>query len=66
MLLDYQEGKIIRDIGYFEQDKNMVLNENEDSTRGKSIYLVGLSQNDDYLGDWDITLRCWSAKRVGK
>ena len=43
----------------------MLFNENQYVQRGKNkqIFSWSIAQNDDYLGDWDITLRCW-LKRV--
>ena len=58
-----QRGNIIRDVGYFEPTEEHPFNENQYVQRGKQqIFSWSIASNDDYLGDWDITLRCWSEK----
>mgnify|MGYP003186956801 CR=1 FL=1 len=58
-----KRGNIVRDIGTFEPDAENPFNENQYVQRGKQqIFSWAVAQNDDYLGDWDITLRCWSEK----
>ena len=58
-----QRGNIIRDVGYFEPTEEHPFNENQYVQRGKQqIFSWSIASNNDYLGDWDITLRCWSEK----
>lgn len=58
-----KRGNITRDIGYFEPTAEHPFNENQYVQRGKQqIFSWAIAQNDDYLGDWQITLRCWSEK----
>lgn len=58
-----KRGNIVRDIGYFEPTEEHPFNDNQYVQRGKQqIFSWAVAQNDDYLGDWIITLRCWSEK----
>lgn len=57
------KGNIVRDVGFFDPTPENPFNENQYVQRGKQqIFSWSIAQNDDYLGDWDIILRCWSEK----
>lgn len=50
----------IRDIGYFDSGE---YNDNQYVQRGKQqVFSWAIPSDEDILGKWDITLRCWSEK----
>lgn len=55
-----EHNGVIRDIGYFDTGK---YNDNQYVQRGKQqVFSWAIPTEGDILGDWNITLRCWSEK----
>lgn len=55
-----EHNGIIRDIGYFDVGN---YNDNQYVQRGKQqVFSWAIPTDGDILGDWNITLRCWSEK----
>lgn len=60
--LRIQRGTLINDIGTFEADASN-FNTNSYVLRGKAqVFSWSIPQEENYLGDYTITLRCWSEK----
>ena len=60
--LRIQRGTIINDIGNFDADSSN-FNSNSYVIRGKAqVFSWSIPQEEMYLGDYKITLRCWSEK----
>ena len=57
-----KKGQLTHDIGIFDADSTN-FNSNSYVQRGKAqVFSWSIPQEEDYLGDYDITLRCWSEK----
>ena len=57
-----KRGQLTHDIGIFDADSTN-FNSNSYVQRGKAqVFSWSIPQEEDYLGDYDITLRCWSEK----
>jgi hypothetical protein len=57
-----QRGTITTDIGNFDADSSN-FNSNSYVLRGKAqVFSWSIPQEESYLGDYIITLRCWSEK----
>lgn len=57
-----QRGTITHDIGIFDADSTN-FNQNSYVQRGKvQVFSWSIPQEETYLGDYEITLRCWSEK----
>ena len=60
--LRIQRGTLINDIGTFDADESN-FNTNSYVLRGKAqVFSWSIPQEENYLGDYTITLRCWSEK----
>lgn len=60
--LRIQRGTLITDIGTFDADETN-FNSNNYVLRGKAqVFSWSIPQEENYLGDYIITLRCWSEK----
>lgn len=62
--LRLKRGNIIRDVGIFDPipgESNFY--DNKYVQKGvQQIFSWGISTDEEYLGSWDVTLRCWSEK----
>lgn len=57
-----KRGTLVNDIGNFNADSSN-FNENNYVLRGKTqVFSWSIPQEEAYLGDYEITLRCWSEK----
>lgn len=55
-----EHNGVVRDIGYFDEGN---YNDNQYVQRGKQqVFSYAIPNDGDVLGDWNITLRCWSEK----
>lgn len=56
-------GSITKDVGIFEPTNENPITSNQYTQRGsQQIFSWSIPQESDYIGDWTITLRCWSEK----
>lgn len=56
-------GPITHDVGYFEPTAENPLTSNSYAQKGTGqVFSWAIPQESDYIGKWDITLRCWSEK----
>lgn len=55
-----EHNGVVRDIGYFDEGN---YNDNQYVQRGKQqVFSYAIPNDGDVLGNWNITLRCWSEK----
>ena len=58
-----KHGDIVKEVGIFNPTGDQKFSDNQYTQRGVAkIFSWPVSTNDSYLGDWEITLRCWSEK----